>query len=80
MSELKSYEQVICTADLEKLEADSDALKATLQELKRVSAQRDDLLLALEELLDACPVGFGNDRRLNEACLQAERAIDGARR
>jgi hypothetical protein len=50
------------------------------QQIIDVARQRDDLLLALEELLDARPTGFGNDRRLNEACLQAERAIDGARR
>ncbi len=33
------------------------------------------LLAALQELYDACPTGFGNDRRLNEAQIQAEKVL-----
>lgn len=55
-------------------------VKSLVEKLDKAEAQRNELLLALEELLDACPVGWGNNRRLNEAMVQAERAIDGARK
>jgi hypothetical protein len=50
--------------------------KSLVAKLDKAEAERDKLREALQDLYDAMPAGYGDDRALNEALAGAEKALE----